>query len=159
MSQYQCMFVIPKDRYMSLISQSSSKPASPSTLHPVSIQSALTKSDSPSTLHPVSFQSSSTICPVDGLNFKHPNILAHHKKSHVTGFKCNICAKVFKSETILNNHLAAHKPQVMEETTMHSELTCSQCNKKMKHKHNLARHMKSHENSFSFDVDKWETLT
>ena len=39
-----------------------------------------------------------------------------------------------------------------------SELRCKVCNKYMKHKRNLTRHMKVHNNSIKLNVDKWETL-
>ena len=38
------------------------------------------------------------------------------------------------------------------------ELRCKVCNKYMKHKRNLTRHMKVHKNSIKLNVDKWETL-
>ena len=38
------------------------------------------------------------------------------------------------------------------------ELRCSICDKKMKHKRNLTRHMKSHITDLPFKATKWETL-
>jgi len=104
-------------------------------------------------------------------------------KSHVNGLKCNICGKVLKNRSSLRKHLARHGPQVSL-TPGHragpqghsarppdhraeppsllnkplAELTCSVCNKRMKHKHNLQRHMKIHKNSFQLKASKWETL-
>ena len=53
-------------------------------------------------------------CPVDDKAFVNDNVLAHHMKSHVNGFKCNICGKVFKQKRTLTLHLKAHPLQVQE---------------------------------------------
>ena len=37
-------------------------------------------------------------CPVDGRIYPNENILAHHMKTHVDSFQCNICGKVFKTK-------------------------------------------------------------
>ena len=51
-------------------------------------------------------------CPKCGRDYPNENILAHHLKSHVDGFKCNICNKVFKFKRSLTKHLKQHAPQV-----------------------------------------------
>ena len=69
-------------------------------------------------------------------------------------------------------HLAAHKPQAgpgsekpevrteypLEVRLDMSELRCKVCDKYMKHKHDLIRHMKVHNNSIKLNVYKLETL-
>jgi methionyl-tRNA synthetase len=57
-------------------------------------------------------------CPVDDYVYPNANILAHHMKTHVNGFKCNICGKVFKTKFALDAHLRSHGPQV--EPSKHS---------------------------------------
>jgi hypothetical protein len=70
-------------------------------------------------------------------------------------------------------HLVAHKPQAgpgSDEPKARTEyptevrhgtieLRCNVCNKNMKHKRNLARHLQSHKNSIQLNASKWETLT
>ena len=141
-SSYKCMYVIPKKLYKSLITVSSES------------QSSL---KSPS---------EAVVC---GKDFKHPNILAHHMKSHVDGYKCNICNKVFTHQQELQNHLTQHatltskKYDAMEEkkkpaaaaTTLH----CPICKRPSKHKRNLTRHIKSHDhNCLNFHCSNWMTL-
>src|SRR5258708_612203 len=53
-------------------------------------------------------------CPVDDKAFINENVLAHHMKTHVNGFKCNICGKVFKQKRTLTLHLKAHPLQAQE---------------------------------------------
>ena len=53
-------------------------------------------------------------CPVDDKTFVNENILAHHMKTHVNGFKCNICGKVFKSKRSLTAHLKSHPLQAQQ---------------------------------------------
>jgi uncharacterized Zn-finger protein len=140
--------------------------------------------------------SASSLCSVDGRDFKHPNILAHHIKEH-SGPKCNICGKTFKHRPSLRKHLRRHRPQAgpgagppaaqggppaaqgeppaagppatraasragaapsAEAGPPPLELRCAVCNKKMKHKRNLTRHMKSHKTKFQIKATKWETL-
>lgn len=176
MNPYQVMYVLPKDRYQALLAKSVSvqSPSSPA-------QSLSTPAKSPASL-----------CSVCGLDFKHPNILAHHMKSHYVGHKCNICGKVFKQSTGLQRHLRTHAPQAPAAGQGGApsapgagrtpsapgpgrapsapgagrplapppppELRCSVCNKKMKHKRNLTRHMRIHSNTLKFKASKWETL-
>src|SRR5438552_7346410 len=161
MNPYECMYVIPKERYEALLKSSPS-----------------THGDSLSTIT----SSPSTLCPLDGKDFGHPNILAHHLKAHLDGIKCNICAKVFKNKSTLKKHLTRHAAEprraLEPETALlssHSslpplndalkhtpiptkELHCSVCSKKMKHKRNLYRHMKTHQNIFKLKIAKWESL-
>lgn len=51
-------------------------------------------------------------CPEDGREFPNVGMLGHHVKSHVNGFRCNICGKVFKTKGALALHLRQHPPQV-----------------------------------------------
>ena len=51
-------------------------------------------------------------CPVDDRVHPNANILAHHMRTHVNGFKCNICGKVFKTKFALDAHMRSHGPQV-----------------------------------------------
>jgi len=55
-------------------------------------------------------------CPEDGREFPNAQMLGHHLKSHVDGFQCNICLKVFKSKRALAVHLKRHPPQVQPST-------------------------------------------
>ena len=97
MKAYESMYVIPKDRYLAMIGKSPSTPA----------QSHST-SDMP---HSTSVIYLASLCPVDGKDFKHPNILApHHLKSHVNGLKCVLCGKVLKNKSSLRKHLKRHGP-------------------------------------------------
>ena len=142
---YKCMYMIPKELYKSLNAVSSH---SQSSLNPVSQQQHCEK------------------------DFKHPNILAHHIKSHVDGFKCNICNKVFIHQEELQKHLNQHamltskKYEALEKrqtttTTSANILNCPICKKPSKHKRNLARHIRSHgQNCLSFNVanSNWKTL-
>ena len=59
-------------------------------------------------------------CPICSREYPNENILAHHLKSHVDGFKCNICGKVFKFKKNLTVHLRKHPLQV--QMTTHSVL-------------------------------------
>src|SRR5277367_2012854 len=86
MNPYECMYVVPKDRYMALVGKA--------PLTPVSHEASPVTS---ATAHFSNISSPSSLCPVDGRDFKHPNILAHHMKEHVNGVKCNICGKVLKN--------------------------------------------------------------
>jgi hypothetical protein len=168
MNPYEIMYVIPKEQY-------------------VSHQSPPTTGAAPSTAP----TPPSSLCSVDGRDFKHPNILAHHMKEH-SGPKCNICGKSFKHRASLRKHLRRHRPQAgppaaragppppragppaarvgppppragppaarARPSAPPPELRCGVCNRKMKHKRNLTRHMKSHIGSISFKATKWETL-
>src|SRR5438552_9749897 len=98
MKAYESMYVISKDRYLAMIGKS---PSTPAQSHSTSDMS-----------HSTSVISPASLCPVDGKDFKHPNILAHHLKSHVNGFKCNLCGKVLKNKSSLRKHLKRHGPQV-----------------------------------------------
>ena len=51
-------------------------------------------------------------CPEDAREFPNAGMLGHHVKTHVNGFKCNICNKVFKTKRALTAHLKRHPPQV-----------------------------------------------
>ena len=189
MKAYESMYVVPKERYLSMIGKS---PATPVQSLPSLEQSHSTNDVTPSSL-----------CPVDGKDFKHPNILAHHMKSHVNGLKCNLCGKILKNMSSLRKHLKRHGPQVPPSPAGPlpgrkaapsgpprgraapsgppregagplpgrkaapsgppregaGPLKCRVCNKNMKHKRNLSRHMRLHKNSFTLKVSKWETLT
>src|SRR5438552_11847145 len=114
MNTYKCMYVIPEKRYKILTSTQS-----PSRIE----DSLLTLTHSPLT------------------DLQSP-------------FRCNICKKFFISKKILNAHLRAHKPQAgldadkpMQRTEYPTEerlgvqLKCHICNKLMKHKRNLIRHL------------------
>jgi Zn-finger nucleic acid-binding protein len=164
MSSYKCMYVIPKEMYQRLTNASSSQ----SSLNSVSSQSQITPPAPPP-------------CSKD---FKHPNILAHHRKSHIDGYQCNICKRVFNHQQELQKHLAQHaadtakkyddddvrnpKRAKVEDTAMESvvappppPLHCPICKKPSKHKRNLARHIKSHRECLNFtitDNNKWLTL-
>ena len=176
MNPYEVMYVLPKEQYMALQSQ----------VRPMSAPAP----------------SPSTLCSVDGRDFKHPNILAHHMKEH-SGPKCNICGKTFKHRPSLRKHLRRHALQAGPPATQAGpmaglpatqagpragppatqagpragppaarvgaapsaeagppplELRCAVCNKKMKHKRNLTRHMKTHKTKFQIKASKWETL-
>jgi len=164
MNPYECMYVIPRDRYRALVGKSPGD----SPLSLLAAHSSL----------PVA---QSSLCPVDGRDFRHPNILAHHMKEHVNGVKCNICGMEFKNASSLRKHLRRHRLQAgpgagsptaragprVESPAARAgprvespaaELRCDVCNKKMKHKRNLSRHMKSHKSSFQLKATKWETL-
>lgn len=122
-NSYQCMYVIPKEQYKSLLTP---------------------------TLNSVSSDSQST--PYCGKTFKHPNILAHHEKSHVDGFKCNICGKVFTNESNLKKHLSTHATETLQ---------CKVCGKQSKYKRNFERHALMHKKKrevIKFNSKKWETL-
>jgi C2H2-type zinc finger/Zinc finger, C2H2 type len=183
MSSYKCMYVIPKEMYQRLIKGSSSQ----SSLNSVSSQSQITP---PSPPPPPSGAAAAVVCSKD---FKHPNILAHHRKSHVDGYQCNICKKVFNHQQELQKHLAQHaadtakkydddddvrnpKRAKVEDMGMESVaaapapppllLHCPLCKKPSKHKRNLARHIKSHDDRLrreclNFTItanNKWLTL-
>src|SRR5277367_7116552 len=105
MNPYQSMYVLPKSQYQALIA---SPPSSTNQAQSSAIKSRLTNNMSLSS----NIDSPSTQCHVCGRDFIHPNILAHHLKSHVNGFKCNICSKSFKSKPALHEHLIAHEPQI-----------------------------------------------
>jgi C2H2-type zinc finger/Zinc finger, C2H2 type len=146
--------------YQRLIKASSSQ----SSLNSVSSQSQITPPPPPPST------GAAVVC---GKDFKHLNILAHHRKSHVDGYQCNICKKVFNLQQELQKHLAQHaaytakkydddvrnpKHPKVEDTRMESvaataaappppplTLYCPICKKPSKHKRNLARHIKSHD--------------
>src|SRR6266853_2358183 len=152
---YKCMYVLPKERYKSLLQGPS---------HSTPAHSHSTPAPSHSTPTP----SQSSRCPQCGREFKNSNILPHHMKSHVNGFKCNICGKVFKHKRSLRKHLAGHGPQAPRAGPPPPraaapppraaapppraaaappgavDLHCSICNKRSKHKRNMNRHVKSH---------------
>ena len=101
-------------------------------------------------------------------------------KEH-SGPKCNICGKTFKHRPSLRKHLRRHALQAGPPATQAGsragppaarvgaapsaeagppllELRCAVCNKKMKHKRNLIRYIKSHKTKFQIKATKWETL-
>ena len=155
-SSYKCMYVIPKEMYQRL--KASSSTSSQSSLNSVSSQSQITP--------PPPSSGAALVC---GKNFKHPNILAHHRKSHVDGYQCNICKSVFNHQQELHKHLVQHaadtvkkyddddedvtnpKQAKVEDKGMESAaapppiLHYPICKKPSKHKRNLARHIKSHD--------------
>lgn len=152
MNSYKCMYVIPKEMYQRLKASSSTQ----SSLNSVSSQSQVT----PTSLPPP--PPGTVVC---GKDFKHPNILAHHSKSHVDGFQCNICKRVLNSQQELNKHLVQHAADTAKKFDGEEEegkaLYCPICKKPSKHKRNLARHMQSHDrSSLNFIVanNKWLTL-
>ena len=55
-------------------------------------------------------------CPEDGREYPNAGMLGHHIKTHVNGFQCNICGKVFKTKRALTAHLKRHPPQVQPST-------------------------------------------
>ncbi len=171
MSSYKCMYVMPKEMYQRLKASSTS---SQSSLNSVSPQSQITLPPPPSS-------GAALVC---GKDFKHPKILAHHRKSHVDGYQCNICKRVFNHQQELHKHLAQHaadtakkyddddvtnpKQAKVEDKGMELAaapsllLHCPICKKPSKHKRNLARHIKSHHRSdylnFTIPNNKWLTL-
>ena len=118
-------------------------------------------------------------CNICGRRCKTAAILAHHLKSHVTGYQCNICKKVFQHMRTLKSHLKGHPPQAIppaplgaapapldavpappshrHDAAMTPQLQCEVCGKKITHKRNLYRHMQSHK-LFKADVKNWITL-
>src|SRR5271156_6364755 len=94
-------------------------------------------------------------CPEDGREFPNAGMLGHHIKSHVNGFQCNICGKVFKTQRALTFHLKQHPPQVQPST--HSIFdkvlpTAPQAipmNAKKPHKQR---------STINFETSKWMTL-
>src|SRR5271156_6724309 len=156
MSSYKCMYVIPKEMYQRLKASSSQ-----SSLNSVSSQSQITPPPPP--------PSSGAAALVCGKNFKHPNILAHHRKSHVDGYQCNICKSVFNHQQELHKILAQHAADTVKKYDDDDDditnpkqakvedkgmavaapslplLHCPICKKPSKHKRNLARHIKSHD--------------
>ncbi len=160
---YKCMYVIPKELYKSLTSVSSQSQSSLKSVSPES-QSSL-KSVSPQ-------EATTTAATTCGKDFKHPNILAHHTKSHVDGFKCNICKKVFNHPQDLQDHLTQHaadtskkydalEGKIVIATAAEAAVIhhCPICKKSSKHKRNLARHIRSHgHNCLNFTTSNWVTL-
>ena len=104
MKPYECMYVIPKDKYKALLGKS------PSSVMAAPLSQAASPF-TPTSSHFSQPTAPSSLCPVDGRDFKHPNILAHHRKEHVKGCKCNICGKILKDASSLKKHLGRHRPQ------------------------------------------------
>ena len=94
-------------------------------------------------------------CPEDGREFPNAGMLGHHIKTHVSGFQCNICGKVFKTKRALTAHLKQHPPQV--EPSTHSIFdnvlpTAPQAipaKPKKKHKRR---------STLNFETKQWKTL-
>ena len=176
MNPYECMYVLPKDQYKALVGK---------TQQLTNSHTHFSRGDSlvsPDANHSSLPANQSSLCSVCGRDFKHPNILAHHMKEHVNGLKCNICSKTLKNSSSLRKHLTRHRPQAgpgaepsaaragpfgpkagpkpgrPQAAEPSPELRCGICDKKMKHKHNLTRHMKSHTTALPFKASKWETL-
>src|SRR5271163_1511292 len=105
MNLYECMYLVPKNRYKTLVGK---LPLTNSLSPFILLPCLVSHTASPST----QASSPSSLCPVDGRDFRHPNILAHHMKEHVNGVKCNICGKVLKNKSSLRKHLRRHGPQV-----------------------------------------------
>src|SRR5271156_5250186 len=74
-------------------------------------------------------------CPEDGREFPNAGMLGHHIKSHVNGFQCNICGKVFKTKRALTFHLKQHPPQVQPSTHRIFEKVLPAAPKKPKKSH------------------------
>jgi len=171
MNPYECMYVLPKDQYRALVGK-------PPLNNFVTHSSRGDSHFSPDVSHSSLPANQSSLCSVCGRDFKHSNILAHHMKEHVSGLKCNICSKTMKNSSSLRKHLIRHRPQAgpgaepsaaragpfgskagrPQAAEPSPELRCGICDKKMKHKHNLTRHMKSHTTALPFKASKWETL-
>ena len=52
-------------------------------------------------------------CDICSRRCKNAAVLAHHHKSHVSGYQCNICKKVFLHKRSLKLHLRGHPPQAI----------------------------------------------
>jgi methionyl-tRNA synthetase len=105
-------------------------------------------------------------CPVDGHIYPNENILAHHMKTHVDGFQCNICGKVFKTKQALNSHLRKHSPQIrpsshsifdppsLAPAILQTPLVSQTA--QLTVPNNIRKH--KHRSVLNFDTSKWLTL-
>lgn len=89
-------------------------------------------------------------CPEDGREFPNAAMLGHHIKSHVDGFRCNICGKVFKTKGALALHLRQHPPQVQPSShSIFDKALPTAPQPKPKHKQHSV---------LNFDSKQWLTL-
>ena len=90
-------------------------------------------------------------CSEDGREFPNVGMLGHHIKSHVNGFQCNICGKVFKTKQALSFHLKQHPPQVQPSAHSIFDNVVPAAVKKPKKSH-------KQRSAINFETTKWLTL-
>ena len=94
-------------------------------------------------------------CPEDGRQFPNANILGHHLKTHVNGFQCNICGKMFKTKHALTSHLKQHPPQV--QPTDHSIF--ESVSPTTTPQHVMLKKVHKQRSVLNFNAKQWLTLT
>ena len=135
MSTYQCMYVLPEDKYKLLISSSIQSPTTPN-------DAAFTLPNSPLTIEQSLFK-----CNICKKVFKNKKYLQMHLAAH-------------KPQAGPGSDKPEGRTEFPSEVRYGTlKLQCSICNKNMKHKRNLSRHMKLHKNLIQLNASKWETLT
>src|SRR5438552_15340231 len=129
---YQCMYVIPEERYKILSSN----------------QSPFTIEGSPSTLThaPLTDLQAPFRCNICKKVFGSKKSLDTHLRAH-------------KPQAGPDADKPMPGTEYPTEERLGVQLKCHVCNKLMKHKRNLVRHLKSHKNSIKLHADKWETLS